>query len=359
MVSRKRIAVVMLSGLTAYLHNMVMGLAEYAREHEQWQIFGLFVRKPHFSRPVHADGAIVFRRDMGLLDDEVPRVFVGTQAGRYPPGSIHSDNYRIGELAAEHLLERGLRAFSCVGETQRSVSSMQRRQGFRRRIRQAGGRYLEGPLISAVRFDESRSLEVLARWIQTLPEPIGVMGINDVIARQVADAARMAQRHVPDQIAIIGVDNEELMCMLSDPPLSSVDPGAKRLGYEAAALLSKIMQGLRPPTKPLVVPPSAVVVRATCWRSTITTSPTPSGSSGSTARSRSAFATCCGPFPSPGGRWIGDFASAWGGRFTKRFSRRASGLRATCWRGRACRLPRSPPAAASGDASTSVQFSPA
>ena len=261
MAPRQRIAIILLSGLTAYLHNMVMGIAEFARTQAQWRIFGLFIRKTSFNGTVDADGAIVFRDDLGLLHSDVPRVYVGTRSGNYPAASVHSDNHRIGELAAEHLLERNLRTFSCVCDSQRSASALQRREGFRRRVESAGARYIEGPLVSAVRFDESRSIESLARWVSQLPDPIGVMGVNDVVARQVADACRLAQRHVPDQIAIVGVDNEELMCMLSDPPLSSVDPDAKAVGYHAAAMLARVMSGEVPPDAPLVVPPAGVMVR--------------------------------------------------------------------------------------------------
>ena len=128
-------------------------------------------------------------------------------------------------------------------------------------VERGGGRYLDGPSLRADRFDEGDSLEAVAEWVATLPKPIGILGINDVVARQVADACRMADRTVPDDVAIVGVDNEELMCMLSDPPLSSVDPGSKRLGFEAAAMLDRILAGEPPPAEPLVLPPVGVVVR--------------------------------------------------------------------------------------------------
>jgi LacI family transcriptional regulator len=253
-----------MSELTAYLHNLVLGISDFARIHGQWQIFGLFIGRPSPSRAVEADahGAIVFRGDPELIDPRIPAVCVGTRAsGVYPPGSLRSDGVRIGEMAAEHLLERGLRTFSFVGDSQGSASADQRRDGFRRAVARAGGRYLDGPSLRADRFDEGDSLEAVADWIRSLPKPVGIMGINDVVARQVADACRIADQAVPDDVAIVGVDNEELMCMLADPPLSSVDPGSKRLGFEAAATLDRILSGEPPRSECVVMPPLGVVVR--------------------------------------------------------------------------------------------------
>ena len=260
--SRPRVAVIMVGGLSGYLQQVVLGIAEHARIEGRWQIFGLFVHRPGPRRRVEADGAIVFQDHMGLIGRGVPCVYVGTRRpGTYRPASIHSDNHRIGQAAAEHLLERGLRTFSSVGDLERTVSAGERRAGFRRRVEQAGGRYLDGPSVSATRFDESRSAAALAEWLAGLPKPIGIMGTNDIVARQVADACRLAHHAVPEHVAIVGVDNEELMCMLSDPPLSSVDPDARRVGHRAAAMLSRMMDGEPPATEPVVLPPAGVVVR--------------------------------------------------------------------------------------------------
>jgi LacI family transcriptional regulator len=91
--------------------------------------------------------------------------------------------------------------------------------------------------------------------------PLGLVACNDDRGRQVLEACREAGLHVPEQIAVVGVDNDELLCELSDPPLSSVEPDTRRIGYEAAALLDRMMQGERPPAAPLFVPPKSVVTR--------------------------------------------------------------------------------------------------
>jgi LacI family transcriptional regulator len=106
-----------------------------------------------------------------------------------------------------------------------------------------------------------REQAVLAEWLAELPKPIGLMACNDDRGRQVLDACRAAGVAVPLEIAVVGVDNDELMCELSDPPLSSVALNAEAGGYRAAALLDRMMRGrLRKPQR-LVVEPLRVVER--------------------------------------------------------------------------------------------------
>ena len=257
-----RIAILIRGHLGAYLNRMVLGVAEYARLKGNWNIHGLFVGRPSAIARVDADGAIVFQGGPDLVRGGTPTVHVGTRPEHDRlPGNVRSDNDAIGAAAAEHLMERGLRYFAAVGDRTRSPSSQQRYGGFCARVERAGMQFFAGPNVNAQRLDERRNLTSLQRWIAALPKPIGIMGFNDVVARQVADACRGGGEAVPDRVAIIGVDNEELMCMLSDPPLSSVDPGASRVGFQAAALLDRIMDGERPPNSPVLIPPSGVIAR--------------------------------------------------------------------------------------------------
>jgi LacI family transcriptional regulator len=103
----------------------------------------------------------------------------------------------------------------------------------------------------------------LADWLIGLPKPVGLMACNDARARYVLEACRLAGLKVPDDVAVIGVDNDEMICELTDPPLSSVDQAARRVGYEAARLLAGgLTGGRKPPPLRTVVPPVGVVTRA-------------------------------------------------------------------------------------------------
>jgi LacI family transcriptional regulator len=101
----------------------------------------------------------------------------------------------------------------------------------------------------------------LTRWLSQLPKPLGLMACNDVRARHVLEACRTLGLRVPHDVAVIGVDNDSVICDLTDPSLSSIDQSARRIGYAAAEMLDRLMQGADAPTQRLVVPPIGVVAR--------------------------------------------------------------------------------------------------
>ena len=103
--------------------------------------------------------------------------------------------------------------------------------------------------------------EQIAAWILRLPKPVGIMASNDDRGQQVLDACRRVNVLVPDEVAVIGVDNDEILCNLSSPPLSSVDINTQQVGYEAAALLERMMAGRPAPEQPLLLAPRGVVAR--------------------------------------------------------------------------------------------------
>ncbi len=103
--------------------------------------------------------------------------------------------------------------------------------------------------------------EELGRWLASLPKPIGVMACNDIRGQQVLNLCRRLDLAVPEEVAIIGVDNDEILCELSDPPLSSVAPDTLRIGYDAAVLLDRLMAGGNSPSKPILIPPYGIVTR--------------------------------------------------------------------------------------------------
>jgi LacI family transcriptional regulator len=97
--------------------------------------------------------------------------------------------------------------------------------------------------------------------VRSLPKPIGLMACNDDRGRQVLDACRRGDILVPDEVAVLGTDNDQFLCNLADPPLSSVDLDLPTIGYEAAAVLDRMMAGAPVPAAPVLLPPRGVVVR--------------------------------------------------------------------------------------------------
>jgi LacI family transcriptional regulator len=101
----------------------------------------------------------------------------------------------------------------------------------------------------------------LARWLAQLPRPVGVMACNDARGRQVLDACADRGLRVPEEVAVLGVDNDEVLCELADPPLSSIEPDVYSIGYRAAAMLAEMMEAGRRGGPAVEVPPRGVVIR--------------------------------------------------------------------------------------------------
>ena len=176
--------------------------------------------------------------------------------------AVYSDDQAIAQLAAEHLLDRHFRNFAFVG-VERSNWSRQRQIAFAEAIHDAGCKCQIYSPLSRRRFRESweGGQDDLAEWLEELPKPIAVMAAHDLRALCILDACRRVDLAVPEQIAIIGVDNDDVLCDLADPPLTSVAHQLDRIGHQAASLLDRMMAGEAPPAEPLFVPPLRIVTR--------------------------------------------------------------------------------------------------
>ena len=101
----------------------------------------------------------------------------------------------------------------------------------------------------------------LSNWVKQLPKPIGIMACYDLRGQQLLEVCRRMGIAVPDEVAVIGVDNDELLCNLSDPPLSSIIPDTHRTGYEAAHILDRLMSGKKCATREVRIAPLGIVTR--------------------------------------------------------------------------------------------------
>jgi LacI family transcriptional regulator len=175
---------------------------------------------------------------------------------------LQSDNRAIGRTAAEHLRDRGFRHYAYCGFTAEAWAA-ERREGFTERLAQLGSpvdvyeTFWRGRHVLSWAAEQGQ----LARWLARLPQPVGVFACNDVRGRHVLEACRRLGLAVPERVAVVGVDNDELLCRMSDPPLSSVVPDAYRLGYESAALLERMMSGQAVRDAVRFIAPRSVVTR--------------------------------------------------------------------------------------------------
>lgn len=177
---------------------------------------------------------------------------------------VTSDDEAIGRLAAEHLLDRGVTVLAFVGQESK-VWSRGRAAAFQTTAAERGvpcHLYSGDPLRNPSREGGEDSPPELYHWLANLPTPTGVFAANDQIAEVILRAAREIGRKIPEELAVIGVDDDELIAPLTAPPLSSIDPDPFQVGIEAAKLLDALMSGAKPPANPIRVPPIGVVTRA-------------------------------------------------------------------------------------------------
>jgi LacI family transcriptional regulator len=173
------------------------------------------------------------------------------------------DNYAVGVMAAEHLLERGFQKFAYYGMWDIEYSS-RRFQGFKTRLEKAGFSCTEFTLPSTFQLRGNawqKQQSDLTKWLGSLPTPCGILAVSDVRARQVINACAQLNRRVPEHIAVIGVDDQQIVCEHAHPTISSVARNNILEGYNAAALLDRLLRGRKASTRDRLVPPLQVVAR--------------------------------------------------------------------------------------------------
>ncbi|HYG73611.1 MAG TPA: DNA-binding transcriptional regulator [Planctomycetota bacterium] len=194
-----------------------------------------------------------------------PVVNISSAISDFPVPRVSMDNVAIGEQAGRHLLERGFKHFAYIGYSNRHFTT-ERYTGYARAIQAAGytvhrydsdsSRVIQGETNVADNAD-------IERWLRGLHKPLGLMACNDVLGHDMLRLIENIGLHVPDQIAVIGVDNDDLACNFAHPPLSSVRVPWDLIGYEAAVLLDRILSGRRlaEKEKAIRLPPQGVMTR--------------------------------------------------------------------------------------------------
>jgi LacI family transcriptional regulator len=178
--------------------------------------------------------------------------------------TVDVDQEAVGRLAAEYLVKRGFTHFGFFGSTHAFYSKL-REIGFRNALEQFGysvsschGEYL-CQVLNATSWKQLD--QDIDKWLRQLPKPVAIFACNDVPARNLADRCCQLGLHIPNQVALLGVDDDELECPLTSPPLSSIAIPAERIGYEAAKLLDQMMSGDPAPAAPVFLQPLGVVTR--------------------------------------------------------------------------------------------------
>ena len=256
-----------------YDRQVIRGITRYVNSAGNWQLY--VEEDPADKIPSFADwsgdGMIVDTDDRRIAAaiPRLPRplVAIGTLAPdvlqRLPVSTVRTRDETIAQWAADHLLEKGVRSFAYCGMRTRGLDRWAeiRRDAFGKRLAEHGYpcAVYTGPLYAPRRWGLLQT--ELQQWLDGLPKPVGIMACNDWRGRHLLEACRQLGLPVPDGVAVIGVDNDELVCELAIPPLTSVAQDAQTIGYRAAGLLDQLMRGRRRRPTHLVVPPACLVER--------------------------------------------------------------------------------------------------
>lgn len=258
--------------------DLLCGISRYAQLHGPWSFHikaGDFEQALPKMKQWGGTGIIARipneRIAKAILDTNLPTIALGLSDEQLQPGSplrefseLSSDPVEVASMAANHLLERRFRHFAYVGVEGRSWSKRRERE-FGAQLRKVGFEphiYIS-PEKPADRVWEKEQ-SIILEWLRRLPKPVGLFACNDDRGREVLEACRIMNLRVPEDVAVLGVDNDEVFCGLAYPPLSSVALNAETAGYRAAELLDGMMQGaIRKPRRIMVEALGVVTRRST------------------------------------------------------------------------------------------------
>jgi LacI family transcriptional regulator len=266
MAGKPRIAV-LVPNFLGVTRAVLGGIGQYTREHAPWAI----VNNPWQQAerglelpPVPVDGMILCfpailkgRRGHGVPTVLVTERFVDSALPRVIP-----DSAAIGRLAAAHLMDCGFRHLAYVGYPN-ATFARRRAEGFVRTVEQAGLSCHVFGAADAHQGQEDRRVPSaqVRRWLGRLPTPLGLMTCNDYVGMVVLGLCREMGIRVPADVAIVGADNDELVCDFCSPSLTSVHLNSRQAGYQAARLLHMLLGGQEVPREPIIMQPLGVVRR--------------------------------------------------------------------------------------------------
>ena len=249
------------------------GITKYSALHGPWALYmgdpfykelSHHKRKSPWFRKVNADGIVV--RDLEKVDEiadmRLP-VIVGSTIKLPHPGlpTICADSEKIGTMGAEHFIERGFQKFAFCGFDDMPWSQ-NRCAGFCQRLARSGfeAQVYQQPKSKTRRAWEKEQI-LISDWLTSLPKPVGIMTCNDYRGRQLIETCNMTGIHIPEEAAILGADNDDLVCNLCLPTLSSVEINYEHAGYEAAELLDKLMAGEKMNNQKIIALPTQIITR--------------------------------------------------------------------------------------------------
>jgi LacI family transcriptional regulator len=246
------------------------GIIAYQREHELWSIYlgeqQRGARPPQWMKSWKGDGIIarIETEEIAAVVRRSGLPTVDVSAARLIPDLpwVETEDITIARMAARHLMDRGFRTLAYCGEPVFNWSSW-REHHFVEFARHDGCEchVYRGKASIEKGYSWTRERARMSAWVQGLPKPAGVMTCYDIKGQQLLDMCRDLDIAVPEQVAVIGVDNDVRLCRLCTPTLTSVIPDTRRAGYEAAQLLDRMMLGEKVDAQGILIPPTGIANR--------------------------------------------------------------------------------------------------
>lgn len=249
----KKILVIMTNSREAP-RNFMIGITKYASLYTDWIVVwepALYrhpismrlpaLLKDEFSAIVME--SVFYEKVADLIPQEFPLILCSHHRIIQGYPNVINDWEKAGRMAADYLLKRGFKSYAYCGF--RGICwSAGRLAGYKHQISQAGYQVILAEFEYMQRRDQQQEEQnALIKWVCDLPKPVAVMACNDDLAIEIIDACKIANISIPDEIAVIGVDDDKFFCSISHPTLSSIGHNDELAGFQTAELIDKFITG--------------------------------------------------------------------------------------------------------------------
>ncbi len=257
---------------TEFSRRLLRGLIKYSKENQPW----IFFRLPFYYKELYGkEGVVEWAKDwkadaiLAKWDHEgtnlltqlnIPVILQNLKKRSDFFSNLTGDYYGTGVMAAKFFIQRRFCNFAFYGNKE-VVWSRERGSGFKDEVEKVGGNFyaLETENASSDQWEQTHLQ--LDQWLFSLPKPVALFACDDNFALQVSESCKINNIHIPNEISLLGVDNDELICNLSDPPISSIMLDVEKGGYEAGRLIHQLIKKERTQPFNIIIPPTRIELR--------------------------------------------------------------------------------------------------
>ncbi len=255
-----------------FSRRLMRGLIKYSKANGPW----IFYRLPSYYKTLYGkEGIVEWAKGreadaiIALWDHEgtnrlqqlnIPVLLQNYKERSEYYSNITGDYYGTGVMAAKFFIERKFRNFAFYGSKD-VVWSRERAHGYKNQVEKAGGNYFYFESENLRSEDWSQSHVMLDEWLLSLPKPIAVFACDDNFALQISEICKMNNINIPKDVSLMGVDNDDLICNLSDPPISSIELDVEKGGYEAGRLIHQLIKKEKTEPFNIIINPTRIELR--------------------------------------------------------------------------------------------------